>query len=464
MPPSGGRRAVPRLAPRLVVLLVVLAALVLVGVSRKGVKQPYSDDISTLRDFRLTRLTETGQITGAAVAPDGRYIAYVASDGDRSSLWIGQTATKGRAQVLQSRAVRLANVAFSPDGNYLYFTLARNSGFSDLYRVPTLGGAARLLVHDVDTPVTFSPDQKSIAFMRGAPQRGEFYLVRADADGGSEKVLATQRRPIEFEFAGPAWSPDGKLIATVIQDYTTQRRWAVDLISAEDGAVREIFETPHMLGRLRWTPDGKALLTVISDSPASAGALRGVQQQGGQIWRISYPTGEARQLSNDLANYDPCCLDITADGKTLTAVQNTMIASIWVAPAQTPEQVTRITSGPPVVGKHTWLRDSTTILYRDIKGNLYRVARNGGGLTLLTPTGHTVISAPSACGDGRYVVFQSVPESGSFGIWRMEVDGTNPVQLHEAKPDTEPQCSVDGKWVYFTRGPLRELYAVSPPD
>jgi DNA-binding winged helix-turn-helix (wHTH) protein/Tol biopolymer transport system component len=391
-PLRGGPRALARLAPRLAVLIVVLAALVLVGVSRKGVEGPYSYDISSLRDFRLTKLTDTGQITAAAVAPDGGYIAYVVSDGDRSSLWIGQTATKGRAQVLEPRAARLANVAFSPDGNYLYFTLADNSAFSDLYRVPTLGGPARLLVHDVDTPVTFSPDQKRIAFMRGAPQRGEFYLVRADADGGSEKVIATQRRPVEFEFAGPAWSPDGKLIAAVIQDYTTERRWAIHIISAEDGSAREIFQSRQMIGRLRWAPDGKGLLTVISETPASHGALGGAQQQGGQIWRISYPIGEARRLTNDLANYDPCCLDITAEGKTFTAVQNTIVANIWVAPAQAPDQVTRITSGPPVVRKQAWLPDSTTILYRDIKGNLYRVDRHGENPTLLTPTGHTVVS------------------------------------------------------------------------
>lgn len=459
--PSGRARAVVRFRTRLAVLIVILAALVLVGVSRKSVEEPYSYG-SNLRDFQLTRLTDTGQIAAAAVAPDGRYIAYVVSDGDRSSLWIGQTATHGRAQVLELRAAKLDNVAFSPDGSYLYFTLAENSAFQDLYRVPTLGGAARLLVHDVDTPVTFSPDQKSIAFMRGAPQRGEFYLVRADAEGGSEKVLATERRPLEFEFAGPAWSPDGKLIAASIQDYTTQRRWAIDVISAEDGSAREVFRSPHMIGRLRWAPDGKGLLTVISDTPASPGALGGVQQQGGQIWWISYPGGETRRLTNDLANYDPCCLDLTADGKTVTAVQNTIVADIWVAPTQAPEQMTRSTSGPPVVRRHAWLPDSTTILYRDIKGDLYKVSRHGGNPTLLTPPGHTVVSPPSACGDGRYVVFKSVPEGGSFGIWRMEVDGANPVQLVEAKPDTQPQCSVDGKWVYFSEGRSDEfiLYRV----
>jgi len=35
-------------------------------------------------------------------------------------------------------------------------------------------------------------------------------------------------------------------------------------------------------------------------------------------------------------------------------------------------------------------------------------------------------------------------------IWRADPDGANPKQLTQGKDDDNPQCSPDGKWVYFT--------------
>jgi hypothetical protein len=66
---------------------------------------------------------------------------------------------------------------------------------------------------NIDSPVALSPDGLQIAFARSFPGQHLDVVVLANADGSSEKVIASRRHPDKFSFAAPSWSPDGKLIA-----------------------------------------------------------------------------------------------------------------------------------------------------------------------------------------------------------------------------------------------------------
>jgi len=39
------------------------------------------------------------------------------------------------------------------------------------------------------------------------------------------------------------------------------------------------------------------------------------------------------------------------------------------------------------------------------------------------------------------------------GIWRMSADGSNPIRIADETLAVDPQCSPDGKWVVYLRGP-----------
>jgi Tol biopolymer transport system component len=54
-------------------------------------------------------------------------------------------------------------------------------------------------------------------------------------------------------------------------------------------------------------------------------------------------------------------------------------------------------------------------------------------------------AGPSVCGDGRHVIAVS-NHGGTPGLFRIDADGTNLVQLTSG---TSPSCSPDGKWVIF---------------
>ena len=91
------------------------------------------------------------------------------------------------------------------------------------------------------------------------------------------------------------------------------------------------------------------------------------------------------------------------------------------------------------------------IIFASRDGNLYAVNQDGSGRTRLTPDDSPNWD-PSVCGDGRYIVYAAYREQ-KRGIWRMSADGSNPIRIADETAATGPQCSPDGKWVVYVRGP-----------
>jgi len=60
---------------------------------------------------------------------------------------------------------------------------------------------------------------------------------------------------------------------------------------------------------------------------------------------------------------------------------------------------------------------------------------------------------PQPSADGHYVVFSSNrANKGAFNIWRMDIEGSNPVQLMHGSGEVQPVCSPDGRWVVYSQG------------
>jgi Tol biopolymer transport system component len=85
------------------------------------------------------------------------------------------------------------------------------------------------------------------------------------------------------------------------------------------------------------------------------------------------------------------------------------------------------------------------------EGKLFALSPVGNGPILLTPKERVSLD-PSVCGDGRYIVYSAYQEQ-KRGIWRMDADGSNPIRIADETIAMGPQCSPDGKWVVYLRGP-----------
>src|SRR5262249_3841626 len=150
--------------------------------------------------IKLTRLTNSGRVGLTAVSPDAKYVAHVGFEtGSRQGLWLRQIATNSNVQIVAPDAVRYDGVSFSPDGNFVYYVVyPTTQSFSTVYQVPVLGGTPRHIIDDVDTPLSFSPDAKQFAFIRGYQRLGEAVVLIANADGSGERRLAVRKSPLAF--------------------------------------------------------------------------------------------------------------------------------------------------------------------------------------------------------------------------------------------------------------------------
>ena len=421
-----------------------VAALGVIGAIALGAYKYTQKPAATfnLQNMQFTRLTSNGKAGAVAISPDGRYVAWSIRDGEKHSLWVRQVATGADVQVLAPEIVRISNVAFSPDGNYLYFirTDTKTFNLSYLYRMPSLGGVASQLVADVDQGVAFSPDGSQIAYLRGVPDKSSWNLVVASSDGTGEKIVAELQALISFGFvAGPSWSPDGKTLAVSVWKRDSGWHPSILAVNVADGKVHTLLSKDSAtIGPPVWLPDGSGLLATLRDGTFTA---------QGQVWFIPYPSGEPRRFTNDPTNYSTCCLDMTKDGSTLAVVQEAAVSDIYIAPATNPEETKAVTSGE-ARRFVSWL-SSDRFLTSSGDDQLLVMDANGNEVQRVQVRG-LANATVTACGDGKR--FAYISERGAAGdIWIGNVDGSKPVQITKDGISSEPQCSPDGKWVAFTK-------------
>ncbi len=410
-------------------LIVAIAMLAIAAfIAYKVLHRPTSFN---LQDMQITKLTDSGNAANVAISPDGREVVYVLVDGEKQSLWVRNVPTKSDVQVLPAAVVVFNGVNFSPDGNYIYFTRARNSSETgDLYVMPVLGGTPHQLLQAVYRPLSFSPDGKQFALMR-INASGNPEVRIANSDGSADRLLATlPMGPFEY---GAAWSPDGKTIAASAVQFGKQIKWVLSVIRVADGQRSELYSSSEEIGRPAWMPDGASLIVSVGAPNASLA----------QLWIVSYPSGERRRFTNDLTNYG-VLIDVSHDGKTLAAIQEARISHIWIAPQGQTAQAKQITSGQSQY-LHVTSGPNGKLLVRTRGTDLALMNSDGSQNTSLLPDAHNVGSA-SGCGD-RYVVFDSLPQS-QVVVMRADADGSNPTKL--ADDAVFPDCSRDGKWFLYS--------------
>jgi DNA-binding winged helix-turn-helix (wHTH) protein/Tol biopolymer transport system component len=390
--------------------------------------------VPNLQNMQITKLTDSGAVADVAVSPDGRYAIYAQRNGEKQGLRLRQVATRSDVQILPPENVSFHGLTFSPDGNYVYFvrTDSNDLFFSYLFVMPTLGGSARKLFTDVDSPVSFSPDGRKFAYERCVAADNHIDVRIANAEATSDALLAAIQNTSCFMYqSGMSWSPDGRSLAIPLKHFGQPERWVLHIMSVTDGSARELYSSPSRLGKPVWLPEGNGLLLPHYDQAAHRS----------QLWMISYPKGEGRRLTNDLNDYD-VPLDMTRDGDTLAAVAVAGISNVWILPGADLSQGRQITSG------NLFMFDVAEAPDRRI------LSISGDGTLWVTKTDgsqHTVFAEVhdpeglTPC--GRHVVLLS-HGPGVAALMRVDADGSNATKLASGS-FWSPACSPDGRFVFY---------------
>jgi len=423
---------------------VVAVGLVLLAAAGFGVYSLLSrNGPIPFQNFTITQITNTGKAEQAAISPDGKYVLNVQNDNGLQSLWLRNIPTGSDTQIVPPSAAVYRSLTFSPDGNYVYFRKAGISTQSewDLYRTPVLGGAPQLILRDLDTGITFSPDGHRIAYARANdPEVGKYRLLTANSDGGDETILQITANGAGALPRNMTWSPDGKRITYslytlgdvlgTIKSFDIAGKQAEPLASFKNELVFDV----------AWLPGGQWLLARYNQ--------KGPSYVRSQIGTISHTGGQIQPITRDTNEYDT--LTLSADGKTAATVQVRTAYSLSLLPGAG-------TQGNATVQPLAQAQDVQSVAWT-AAGHL--LVSDGQSLRIMNPDGgqqSTILNDPNSwladtarCGD-RYIVLAWAFHGGTnqVHVWRINSDGSNPVQLTNGAFDRYPMCSPDAKWVYY---------------
>ncbi len=407
----------------------------------------------------LRKLATAGQALRPALSPDGQLVAYALDEAGQQSVWLGQTATTHRVQLVPPAETTVQGLCFSPDGQFVYFNaLAKGQQFAAVYAVSILGGAARKAFDDVDSPVSFAPDGKQLAFIRNDPVKGESALFIANVDGTNERRLAVRQAPDNFSTGGPAWSPDGQVIACSISSGKPGESFMqVAAVNVADGKVQPLgTQTWYAAMQAAWLRDSSGIVVSAWDHTAPVFA--------DQLWFIAYPDGAARQVTDELTNFEGVASAARAD--VLAAWRSERVSHLWVVPVANPAQASQLNTN---IGDNysqlfglDWTVNGKLLYSSHHSGNadLWRLNADGTGQQQLTVGGPRELQ-PVATADGRYIVYLAFTGRTPH-VWRMDADGSNAKQLTNGSGEQSPSVTADGRWVIFgTREPGKLIAKVS---
>jgi Tol biopolymer transport system component len=262
-----------------------------------------------------------------------------------------------------------------------------------------------------------------VRFVNGARGKSSYELYVMNADGSRKRRLA--RSPLAGFRAAPAWPPDGRKLAFVMQlrasagvcDRAGACNDELFVIHADGSGLRRLTRNAVPDGDAAWSPDGRKI-AFLSRRDGT----------GADVFVMNADGSDQRNLTRKPGNeVDPAW---SPDGRAIVFSAVPPGQPLWVGGS-------RSASGP----------------YRDV----YVMNADGSGQRNLTHT--TEAEEYGAWSpDSRTIAF-SANDGRSTRIFVVNADGTGKRALTRASPETFLSWSPDGRKIAFFDGALSVVNA-----
>jgi DNA-binding winged helix-turn-helix (wHTH) protein/Tol biopolymer transport system component len=441
---------------------------------------------------QLTANPTENWLMGAAISPDGKYLAFL----DRTGLFV-RSIDSGETHPVAMPPEWIGSVTglrWFPDGGKLIASVRVPGGY-DIWAITTVGQAPPRLIRRAGLWPAISPDGRFIAFQNGnTTPRGKDLWVAGINGEAARKLLAAEEGEQDLS---PVWSPDGRWVAYLrgreskTEGGQFDRTAAIEIRPAGGGPARTVVAGAslppstslfcmHGRGCLSWSQDGRLFF------PASDRSGTQLTRFGYSIWAVPVDVrkGEAVGKPARLAQWSdfyPNCLTLTADGRRLAFLKSRIQLDVYVGELGSdgsslgpPRRVTLDNRG---LGStpDSWTADSRAILFASDRNGKEEIFRQGPNESLAEavvqlPGDHPSDALPTP--DGSWILYHDhVPSSSqadasSQRLMRLPVAGGSPEQVLElpAASSFEYRCPLKAGSCVLSQKQGRELlfYSLDP--
>jgi Tol biopolymer transport system component/DNA-binding winged helix-turn-helix (wHTH) protein len=458
-----------------------------------------------------TRALEVVPLTGlpdienhAAFSSDGNHVAFVVSEpADRAGLYI--MVIGGEKPLRLTADSNDCCPVWSPDGRAVAYARNERDGYT-IYTVPALGGTPKVLYakqsyfrQHIREPPSFSwsPDGTELAVSTISPTLGRPAITLISLEAGTSRPITSPLQ--DYSDWNPAFSPDGKSVAFVRSSGTGDDEDVYTVPVAGGQGKRLTFDSRQVESMLAWTPDSRDI--VFASPRAGAWTLWRVPASGGNPQRVegvgtsalfpaialngqrlAYTSVSARvrvqriNLSDSKHISGPPQLlfssktgmglpSFSSDGSKL-AFESTQSGydEIWMAASDgsSPRQLTFLKG---VSGTPHWSYDGRLVAFdyspaemseiyiTDVSGGLPRKFETNPGANNVTP---------SWSRDSHSIYFASSRGQGSFQVWKAHYPEGGTIQLTKYG-GTFPLEGADGNLYYSKSTQSDEIWKI-PSD
>jgi Tol biopolymer transport system component/tRNA A-37 threonylcarbamoyl transferase component Bud32 len=374
------------------------------------------------------------------------------------------------------------SLTFSPDGKQFAFLWdGGRDGPADLY-VRMVGSGEPLRLTNSPEPevaARWSPDGRWIAVQRG----NGVYLV-SPLGGPSRRLTELTNSRLA------SWSPDGKWIGVSLHAKTAgDLRTGAVLVSADSGAVRQLFEGP--VQDFAFAPDGRQLADASCASETDAyscgvfvrklrngstitGQARKITREpsgiSGIFWHpirneVVYsagePTGGYTLFRASLGKDAPEEIGIAGRRAREPAIFNNRLAFTQVVTNsdvylwELGREPSPFAASSLLDANAQYSPDGLQVLYASGRSGgrteVWTTQRDGSAPVLVSPEGQQA-GSPRWSPDGKWIVYDAQNEQGLWDVYVIAAQGGQPRRLTMTDGKSHsyvPSFSRDGKWIYF---------------
>jgi serine/threonine protein kinase/Tol biopolymer transport system component len=395
----------------------------------------------------VEQVTHRGDVGGALLSPDGRYLAYTTTRRDRDRIHLLNLVSKSE-KLLPPYSGTFFGFSFSPDSRSLYYTIHDERDWGRLYATGVAAAESKFVLDDIDGPVCFAPDGRRFVFRRRDDKRANremIVLARTDDTGDQRVIMDKYDTPIGHKLA---WSPDGRMLAVMVDktDLQNTLRPTLTLLSPEGRTLMEFLSPFRSVTAPGWLNHGSLVGLV--------GIGTGKNQMHGALQQLFLLDG-AWRTTDSLPLAVSGGISVSQNSSTLSAVTTRdRVASLWIGNAKSPQNLERWPLDTESVLSFAWGNDGGLLLAEQTASGVALAASSAPNkLSTLLEGGDCLRQRPLAIRGGHRIVFTSTcaANGDNSNLWQLDTSTGETKQLtYGADFDQNADVTPDGQVLVYT--------------